>query len=319
MTMAKMDDIAARVRNWGRWGKDDQLGTLNLITPERLVAAAGLVRSGKAFDLGIPLDQEGPQQGGDRVNPVHTMSALAHPGWPVAGADREGGPRMRYAEDYLMLATHGATHWDALSHIHYEGRMYNDVPAAEVNARGAQRNAISAISKVVGRGVLLDVARSRGVDWLDAGDSVGHEELEAIAAAQGVEIKPGDILLIRTGWWSKFHADGDRDAALSSWPGIAADCVEWLHEREIAAVAADNVAVESEPGSDPELVEEEAAVCVLHMLLVRDMGMTLGEWFDLDELAADCAADGVYEFLLTAQPLKITGGAGSPLNPLAIK
>ena len=318
--MAKLDEIAAKVRNWGRWGDDDQQGTLNLITPERLVAAAGLVRAGKVFDLGIPLDQEGPQQGGHRVNPVHTMSSLDSPGWPVPGEEREGGPRMRIAEDYLVLATHSATHWDALSHIHYEDRMYNDVPAAEVNALGAQRNSIAAISNVVaGRGVLLDVARSRGVDWMQAGDSVGCEELERIAAAQGVEIKPGDILLVRTGWWTKYRTDGDRDAALGSWPGIGSDCVEWLHEREIAAIAADNVAVEAEPCADPELVTEEAAVCPLHMLLIRDMGMTLGEWFDLDGLADDCAADGVYEFFFTGQPLKITGGAGSPLNPLAIK
>jgi kynurenine formamidase len=161
--------------------------------------------------------------------------------------------------------------------------------------------------------VLLDIARLKGVDWMQAGEVITPEDLDAAAAAQGVEVGSGDILYFRTGWRSKFKAEGNAAEFMAGEPGLGLACAEWLHDHEVAVIASDNWAIEVLPVENPnELLD-------VHMVLIRDMGMTLGEILDLDELAEDCAADGVYEFMLSAAPLPITGAVGSPLNALAIK
>jgi kynurenine formamidase len=299
-------DLAASVRNWGRWGADDQIGTLNLIDAEAVRAAAALVRRGAVFDLGIPFDENGPQYGNGRTNPVRSMSVL--------GGSDPGGGSMRYNDDVVSMPLQTATQWDALSHVFYDGKLYNDTPAGVVTPAGASRLGIQHQAKgVFGRGVLLDVATHRGVDWLEAGEVITPGLLDDVVARQGVEIRKGDIVLVRTGWRRKFVREGDGRAFLAGEPGLGLACCRWLHEHDVAAVAGDNWAVEAIPG---ELPDEPFAV---HMVLIRDMGMTLGEMFDLEELAEDCARDGVYEFLLTAPVLKFTGAVGSPVSPLAIK
>lgn len=299
-------ELAQQVSNWGRWGPEDQLGTRNLITPACVQKAAALVRRGEIFDLGIPLDESGPQVGGGRINPVRLMSVL--------GGKGSGRGVQRYNDDYVFMPLQAGTQWDALSHVSYDDMMYNGVPASAVDFHGAHRLGIETQAKgVVGRGVLLDVAAHAGVDWLDPEHVIMPDELDRVAAAQRVELRSGDIVLIRTGWRRKFVREGDGRAFLAEEPGIGLECCGWLHKHEVAAVASDNWAVEAIPAQ----ISEEAFP--VHMIAIRDMGLLLGEMFDLEELSADCERDGVYEFLLSAPVLKFTGGVGSPINPLAIK
>jgi kynurenine formamidase len=305
--MEDFRELGKRLSNWGRWGAEDERGTLNLITSERLVAAAGLVRKGAVFDLGIPFDDQGPQPGGARINPVHLMSQTG---------DTQVFPGgFRYADDYIFMPLQGASQWDALAHVYYDDQLYNGYPASDVTVVGAFHDTIDRIAKgVAGRGVLLDIARLRGVDWLEAGEVITPDDLEAAIAAQdGVEVGSGDILLFRTGWRRMFLEQKSAQDFMAGEPGLGQDCCEWLHEREIAAVCSDNWAIEVLPGELPDVVLN------VHMVLIRDMGLTLGEILDFEELAADCAADGVWEFFFCAPPLKVTRGVGSPINPLAIK
>lgn len=321
--------VADRVRNWGRWGKDDQLGTLNYISQEKVVEAARLVRRGKTIPLGIAFNSDGPWSAhGFRRNPIHVMTVdggdmeLARhlTGW---GGSTEaemvylytGGP-MRFNDDYIIMPLQAGTQWDALSHVYYDGQLYNGYPASAVTSFGATRDSIDQVAArgaVVSRGVLLDVARHRGVKHLPPNTPVFPEELEEVAKAEGVSVGTGDVLLVRTGWWANFLETKNGEAWIRGSPGLSWRCAEWLHERQVAAVACDNIAVEVSPS------EIEGVFLVFHLIAIRDMGMMLGEMWNLEVLGEDCAADGVYEFLLVAQPLNITGAVGSPLNPIAVK
>lgn len=304
--MEEFRSIGARVSNWGRWGADDERGTVNLITPDRVVAAAGLVRTGRVFDLGIPFDANGPQPGGSRINPVRLMSET--------GADQVFPGAFKYADDYVFMPLQSGSQWDALAHVYYDDKLYNGFPASDVGVHGAKHCAIDKQAKgIIGRGVLLDVARHKGVEWMQQGEVITPDDLDAVAAAQGVEVRPGDVLLFRTGWRRKFLVEKDPGAFMAGEPGLGMACVDWLRDHDVAAVCSDNWAIEVLPG------EYEGEVLNVHMVLIRDMGMTLGEILDFEDLAADCQDDGVYEFLFCAPPLKFTNGVGSPINPLAVK
>jgi kynurenine formamidase len=301
--MTDFRTLGSEVSNWGRWGDDDRIGTINLITPERVAAAAALARTGRVFDLGLTLGANGPQAGVGRINPVHLMSITGDTKMPDGGG---------FADDYIFMPLQCATQWDGLSHVFYDDYCYNGVPTSTVTARGASELGIEHLARgIVGRGVVLDIARLRGVDHLVPGDSVGPEDLQAACDRQGVEVGPGDILLVRTGWIRVFK---ERSAAeyMGVNPGLTMECARWLREHDVAALACDNWSVEPYPsGVD--------AVLPLHYVAIRDMGMTLGEMFDLEALAEDCAADGVWECFLTAPVLKFANAVGCPLNPLAIK
>ena len=297
--------VGARLRTWGRWGPDDERGTLNHITPERLAAAAALVRHGRSFDLSIRLGRDGPQlPGGLRVNPVHLMSATGRESAYPGGVG--------IADDYLVLPLQAGTQWDALAHIQYDGLLYNGVPAAAVTADGAARNSAEALGPVAGAAVLLDVARAVGTDALDDGFVISPDLLGATAERQGVRVQPGDIVLVRTGQLRRFR-EGGAAAYAGNEPGLGLACCAWLAERDVAAVASDNHGIEVLPGEDPD------QFLPVHAVLVRDMGMPLGEIWHLDDLAADCAADGVYRFFLSAPALRVAGGVGTPVTPHAIK
>lgn len=298
--------VGARLRNWGRWGADDEIGTLNLITPEKLIAASKLIKTGKTFDLGIPFDVNGPQPGGGRINPVHLMSQT--------GDNQVFPGGFRYADDYIFMPLQGASQWDALSHVYYDDQLYNGFPSRDVSIHGASHCSIDKIGKrVAGRGVLLDIARLKGVDWMEAGTVITPADLEAAEQAQGVRVGSGDILLFRTGWRKFFTERKSAVEFMAGEPGLGQDCCDWLHQREVAAVCSDNWAIEVLPG------EDDNAMLQVHMVLIRDMGMTLGEILDFEELADDCAADGVYEFFFCAPAIKVTQGVGSPINPLVFK
>jgi kynurenine formamidase len=303
---------AKELSNWGRWGPEDEKGTVNLITANVIRHAATLVRKGKIFSLAIPFDSTGPQVGAaGRINPVHLMTATG--GDDAIGAlDWPDG--FRYTDDFIFMPLQCATQWDGLSHVFYDKQLYNGYPSATVSSFGAAKNSIDKIREgILTRGVLLDIARHRGVEWLEGGDAIYPDELDACAQKQGVEVRSGDAILFRTGRMTKFKQDGDRAAYTGSEPGLTQECARWMRDHDISAVAADTYAIDVTP------YPEEGKLLPFHMLAIRDMGMTLGEIFDLDGLATDCAEDGVYEFLFVAAPLPVTGAVGSPINPLAVK
>ena len=303
-----------RLHNWGRWGPDDEIGTANFITPDAIVAAARLVRRGVVISCAIPLDARGPTYP-TRLPPQHLMKrsgADYAAGHPTFGTVPAGG--MKFADDYLFAALQCSTQWDALSHAWYGSELYNGVPERVVRNTGAARLGIEKMYRhFVGRGVLLDLARAiNNGDRLAQGHPITPAELDAGVAFARTDVRRGDILLIRTGHVPWYYTLADKSTFWNGAPGLGASTVEWLHRHEVAAVAMDTAAVEVQPAEHGEGLP-------LHGALLRDLGLTLGELFELDALAADCANDGVYEFLFVGQPLRIPGAVGSPLNPLAIK
>jgi kynurenine formamidase len=302
--------------NWGRWGADDELGTLNFVGPQQLRAAAALVTQGRTISLSLPYDQNLPQDGKFRINPQLFMSAtgtdhLAGRQDPLPGSF---GPAngIGFADDYMVLPNQAGTQWDALSHVFHEGKMYNDRSAAEVDSDGALHNGIQNYTgRIAMRGVLLDVARHRGVAALEPGEAIGSDELDAVAAAAGVEIRTGDAVLVRTGFVGA-RRGGWGDFAGGASPGLSLHAVPWLAEHEVAAIATDTWGAEVRPNEIDQFQP-------LHIVALTYMGLAIGEIFDLDGLGADCAADGVYEFFFVASPLPLTGAVGSPVSALAIK
>lgn len=301
-----------RLSNWGRWGADDEIGTANYITPEAIVAAAGLIRRGAVFSCAIPLDERGPVYPG-RLPPKHLMT--------ISGADYHAGMRARgsegikFADDYLFAALQCSTQWDALSHAWYGGELYNGVPETEIRGTGARKLGIEKLHRhFVGRGVLLDLPRAiNDGARLAQGYAVTADDLDRAVAMAATPVGTGDILLVRTGHVPWYYTLKSKGEFWKGQPGLGRTTVDWLHRHEVAAVAVDNITVEVQPA------EEEGAALPLHGALLRDLGLTLGEMFDFEALADDCAADGVYECFFVGQPLRITGAVGSPLNPLAIK
>jgi kynurenine formamidase len=299
----------------GKWGPDDELGTLNYITPDTITEAARLVTTGKVFALGIPLDRNGPQSGTrQRFNPIHTMfrDGGDRPRTPAQVAEMQG---YGGSDDWIVMPLQCVTQWDSLAHIFYEGKMWNGYDADLVTSSGAAKNSIDKTSdKIVGRGVLLDVARYKGVKALEPGYAISQADLEGTAAAEKVEVKRGDILLVRTGHMSRYLDKNDwRHYDLDPFPGVSIYATPWLHARQIAAIACDNYAVEVRPSELPAFRNP------FHVIAIPNMGLTLGEIFYLEALAADCAADGRWAFLLAAPPLPVMRGVGTPINPYALK
>jgi len=300
--------------NWGRWSDDDERGTLNFITPGCILNACAQPRSGRVVSCALPFDQKGPQSGvGGRHNPIHTM--LADAGDALAGAQDHLPGGFRYADDAISMPLQCGTQWDALAHVYYDGQMYNGRDIRLVTSSGARANSIDKLKHdVVGRGVLLDLPKVKRCRWLDDGTPIMPEDLDACAEALGVTIESGDILLVRTGMMTRCLEE-------QSWagycagpaPGLSLYCARWLFDREIAAVATDTWGLEVRPNETHDCFQP------LHMVSIRNTGMTFGEIFFLDDLAAACAEDGNYSFLFVGAPLPITGAVGSPLNPLAIK
>jgi kynurenine formamidase len=306
-----MREVGRKVSNWGRWGPDDEMGTLNLISPEARSRGAAAIVSGQAFTLGLDIGSRGPQPLDSpigRFNPLHYMIAI--------GASWGEPPVFHYSDDVLVLPTQSGTQWDSLAHVHYDGFLYNGFPADEaLTSVGAARNGSDkqARTALVTRGILLDIARLKGVDRLDPGLLITTEDLDAALDATKLTVEPGDVVLIRTGHITRFTVDEDRDVFNWQTPGVGLDSVPWFRERDVAAVATDTPNFEVLPGEDPNVISP------VHLAAIRDMGMPLGEIFDLEALAAACAEDGVAEFLFAAQPLPVVGGIGSPVNPVAVK
>ncbi|MGV9633093.1 cyclase family protein [Nocardia rhamnosiphila] len=300
--------VGRELSNWGRWGEDDEIGTLNFVTADKRIAAARLVRRGQVFNLSMPMDKNGPfGRGDDRINPVHVMTLLPE--------DGEGSPDGEIStDDMVTTGLQSSTQWDSLAHVGYGGRFYNGAPASSVSAsRGAEKNSFpKVLEHLVSRGVLLDIAQVKGVDRLPDSYEITPEDLESAERSQGVHVESGDILLIRTGWYLWF-LEGDSAHFLGNSAGLGIECCQWLSERQVAAVATDNWTCEVWPSTIA------GSQMPFHQIAIRDMGLTLGEMFNLEELAADCHADRVFDFLVCAPGLNITGAVGSPVSPLAIK
>lgn len=311
-----MDDVKAlsqKYKNWGKWGVSDQLGTLNYITSEKVIDAAKLVKQGKTFSLAIPFDDKGPQTGSfGRFNPIHFM--LQDGGDIIAGAQNHL-PTIRYTDDAVTMPLQCATQWDALAHIMYEDRMYNGFAANEVTSSGAKKNGIeNAKSKIITRGVLLDIPRYKGKNWLEPGEAIYPADLDGAAAKAKVSIGTGDIVLVRTGQIAQVRAEKNWGTYSGGpAPGLGVACAAWLCEKQVAGYATDTWGTEVIPNETSDVFQP------LHIILIVHAGMLVGEIFDLEELADDCARDGVAEFLFVAPPLPITGAVGSPVNPQAIK
>jgi kynurenine formamidase len=300
-------ELAARVSNAGRWGADDERGTLNLIDAAAVCRGVAAARDGRVFSLAIPFDEHGPQTGAlpGRENPRRTMLA-------VNTAYTGDQSDFCTSDDALTMGVQAATHWDALAHVSYDGRLYNGIDAGVVDAAGAHRLGIETFGPIVTRGLVADVARLHGVDHFDDGHPIGGDDLDAALAAGGVTAEPGDVLLVRTGQMH-FLRQGDPVRFSHPTPGLATTAVEWLHDHDVAAVATDTLVFEVWPGEDP------AVLLPVHMLDLVDMGMPQGQLWALDELAADCAADGRLDVLLCATPLPLTGAVGGPVAPTAVK
>ncbi len=314
--MARTEEIiqeaARKYRNWGKWGANDQLGTLNYITPAKVIESARMVRQGKVIALALPFDEKGPQTGAwGRVNPVHTFVLT---GTDAAAGQQNMPHGIGAADDFISMFLQCGTQWDALAHIYDNGKMWNGYDAGLVTSHGAQRNGIEHMAdQIVTRGVLLDIARFKGVDTLPSGYPITEQDLTECAAREKVTIGRGDAVLIRTGQLGHGKRHGWGTFAAGDAPGLSFYTAGWLHRTEIAAIASDTWGCEVRPNELPDAFQP------LHQVMIPNIGLLVGEIFDLEALSADCANDQVYEFMLVAPPLPITGAVGSPVNPQAIK
>lgn len=289
--------------NWGRWGTSDERGTLHLLTPERVTDAAALVHEGRSVTLSLPLNTELAVH-----NPVpadHHMTLLGEPA--------ESHEPVHFIKDYVGLDYHndGHTHIDALCHVAYKGSLYNGKPEDAVTDDGASVNTIEVLRDgLVGRGVLLDVPRLRGVSWLEPGEHIFGEDLEAAERAQGVEVREGDILLVRTG-----HPK--RLAELGPWntpeakAGLHPTAMRFVAERGVAVLGSDG-------NNDTAPSSTEGVGFPIHVLALTAMGVHLLDYLQFEDARVVCESARRWEFLFAAAPLRIIGGTGSPLNPVAV-
>lgn len=308
---AEVRALGQELRNWGRWGEDDQRGTVNFITPAKLVEAGRMICRGKIFSLAHDL---GPNPALEQYLAAAGRFPALHRMTRYKGDNAHGtywGP-FRSSDDMAVIPLQGSTQWDSLAHLWYDDQLYNGYPADSITAAGASKNAISnLVNGVVSRGVLIDVPRAKGLPWLPDDYAIAPEDLDAALMAQGVQVTPGDVVLVRTGLMARYQSD--LKPFNTNQPGLSLECARWLHSHQVAAVCADNVAVEvlSHPRGLPTMA--------FHMVALRDMGLLLGEVFVLEALAEDCARDRAYDFLFAAPPLNFPMAVGSPINPLAIK
>ncbi|MGY1733297.1 cyclase family protein [Geodermatophilus sp. SYSU D01045] len=316
-----IEAAAERCSNWGRWGAEDVLGTLNFLTEDKRREGAALVSRGVSFSLSQRFDADGPQKGWRRrTNPVHTMLDT--------GTDAERGVQgfphgIGGADDVIAMPLQASTQWDGLGHIFDHGNAWNGRRAGDVvTSLGDAVTGIETVAdRIAGRGVLLDVGRAVGTDGeLPDGFAITPAHLEATIAAQGdsARVGRGDLLLVRTGQLTRARrsvaaGQGWGDYAGGPAPGLSFTTADWLHATEIAGVATDTWGFEVRPN------EFDVAFQPLHQVCIPHIGLFLGELWDLDALAADCAADGVWEFFLAAAPLPVTGAVGAPVNPIAVK
>ena len=291
VTKADIERWMSEFSNWGRWGKDDQLGTLNLVTPAKRREAAALVKEGVSISMAHNVLTE---KAADNENPfVHTMLPS------VSG----------FQMDNFSVSFHGMgqTHLDALCHASFQGKNFNGSPIDQITAEGCPKDSILAIkSGILTRGVIIDIARLKGVDYLEPGTPIYPEDLAAWEKQTGVRVSAGDAVFVRSGRWAMRAAKGPATA----FAGLHASCIPWLHERGVAALGGD---------ADPEVIpsQVEGVGAPIHVVALVAMGLPLFDECDLEELGKEAARRNRWVFLFTAAPLAVPGGTGSPINPIA--
>ena len=303
MTAREFRKLFDAVSNWGRWDDAGQQGALSYLTPARTAAAARLVRSGVTVTLGRPLQTEARI---DVPEPAdHHMTML--PDVDI------GSGSVRFAKDYVGVDYHndGHTHIDAFCHVAFDGFFFDRIPAGSATDDGATVGAIDVLSNgLVGRAVLLDVPRVRGVRWIEPGDFVFREDLEAAEREQGVRAGAGDILLVRTGHMRRLIEFEPWDTRAAK-TGLHPTAALFLAERRIAALGSDG-------NNDTAPSVTEGIDFPIHVLAINAMGVHLLDYLQFEDVVPHCEAAGRWEFLFVAAPLRIVGGTGSPLNPIAI-
>ena len=285
-----------KLSNWGRWGPDDQIGVLNLLqNSSSVLEAIKLVKKGDVYSLAVPLEKDGPQ------------FPLFHKTWRVSHWQHLHDPDLDIIDDVIAMETHSGSHIDGLGHSWHDGQFYNGFSSDKyASSRGVERLGIENVKHIFGRGVMLDVPAYKGVDHLGPTEPVTADDLDRVAEAQGIEFKPGDVVLVRTGWYRLFYSDRERWS--QSFPGPDGSVLAWLKKHDVVAIGTDHPACERYENI------EDPVDTPLHRHGLRDLGVYLLENLDLEELARD----KVYEFLFVGTPLRITHGTGSPWNPLAI-
>lgn len=306
ITTSEYDKLFESLKNWGRWGADDEKGTLNYITPDKVVKAAALVKEGISISMSIPIDKVA---GPDNAHPAIHYMATTHD--TDIGSKNQG-----FATDFLGMQFHGDchTHLDSLCHVSYKGLLYNGVPVSTVTTTGASCLDVTAYANgIVTRGVLIDVPSYRDVKWLEPGEAITAKEIEAIEKHQGVRLEEGDILLLRTGQNIRRAEKGAWDVGASGEgrAGLDPYCLTLLHERKIAGFL---------PEGDGETVPAyvEGLRSPIHSLQITAMGMFCADSLLLDEVAKIAHRLGRYECMVTIAPLRLPNGTGCPFNPIAV-
>jgi len=303
VTTGEFRALFEAVSNWDRWGPDDERGALNYLTADCILAAVRLVRTGQTLTLSLPLNT---QLGIDNPVPAeHRMTML--------GDQDIGSGTLRFAKDYIGADYHNAphSHIDALCHVAFDGALYNGAPIESLTPEGARANSIGVLTDgLVGRGVLLDVPGARGVRWIEPGEDIFPDDLELCERRQGVTVGQGDILLIRTGQARRHTEFGPTDTD-SPKAGLHPSCVQFFAARRIAALGSDG-------NSDTTPSSTTGIDFPIHALTLNAMGLHLLDYLQFEGLLAACERLSRWEFLFVATPLRVVGGTGSPLNPIAI-
>lgn len=305
LDLKQFDVLFNRLKNWGRWGPDDERGTLNYITADKTATAARLVRTGQTVSMSLPINT---MSGPDNPHPaIHYMS-LMH--------DVEGAGAIGFAMDFLGMDFHGDchTHIDAPCHVSYKGKMYNGRPADSLLSTGATFGDVATmVSGIAGRAVLLDIPRLKGVDWLEPGTFVTADDLRAAEIAQNIALEEGDIFVFRTGHHKRRLTLGawDPNETGEGRAGLDPYALELLQERRVAVFLPDGDG-ETVPGRIPGVTGE------IHALQMVAMGMVCADSVQVEDVARICAAQGRWEFMVVLAPLFLRGGTGSPFNPIAI-
>lgn len=296
LTDAELEAMFHRCSNAGRWGPDDELGTLNYITPEKRIASAALVKKGEVVSVGRDLSTKQTKTNQQPVSHIMMFSDAASPS----------------CGDYFTIASHGmvVTHMDALCHFSWNDQLYNGRKRSQsITASGAKWGSIYAQRQgIFTRGVLLDVAAARNVPWYQPNEYVTVADLEAAEKRQGVRVESGDAIFVRTGMERMEAELGEQDVYPRA--GLHAECVEWMHKRQASVYGGD--CIEKLP------YPSERFTSAMHMIVLASMGLPILDWPSLTELAKTCERLSRWDYLLTTAPLRLPGGTAAPINPLCI-
>jgi kynurenine formamidase len=297
VTKQDVEQWMKELSNWGRWGSSDELGAINLITPEKRRQAAALVRAGVSVSLARNAEKE---KADDNPQPfLHEMT-------------RSGLDQTEFSLDRYSVSYHGYahTHMDSLCHMFHDGKMFNGYAQTEVTPQGAGKLAILNFkSGIFTRGILMDIARLKGVEYLEPGTAIYPADLEAWEKQAGVKVSSGDVIFVRTGRWALRDSKGPWPASQKS-AGLFASCARWLKQRDVAAIGSD-------AASDVMPSGVEGVNQPIHQLMLVAMGTPIFDNCDLEAVSREAARQNRWAFLLTAAPLAVGGGTGSPLNPIA--